>query len=639
MKTALKGYQVLGTSFMRRRENAIEHPQGGLMADQMGLGKTLMMLANIVNGQPPAGQHPRTTLLVASPALLSQWSKEIEQHTDCGLKVMRYSSGARIDSNHADKILKAHDIVLTTYSEVMRSYPKNEPPIEHQTAEQKIAWWKEQYENERGLLHRTFFLRIVLDEAQAIKNHQARTSIACRALMAQHKWALSGTPILNSLSELYPYFKFLGVPHTGSFKIFKHNYCDSGNAENTERLLVRLSQFMIRRTHADEMFGAPILKLPQADQSTYYCEFNSVERCIYDIVENRFAKRINVWAKGGDLDKSYNNALVMLLRLRQLAAHVLMLQFVMQDLLELEDIERIREVVNNQAADGNTRRGRTIIAVRKQLDKVSADQKKKSAAIAAAKAAAKAAGRKYEEEDISSDDEAADEDVEEPAELAASLEAAAAYSGTGGDFGKEYNFKPFLGSLRSGEVWEKVKKKARCGYCGKQPREAWMTSCGHLICGRPCMEESNLEAAEQEKNYAPCKACGLTPTYIHILEANGDDSPEPVAQGTRSKAAKQKEKQRKRRAHDDLAEDWLASLGNDVLPSAKTIAVKAQIMNWTKENPHVKIIVYTQFLAMSVQVTTRWQLQLTKQQDSYLSQDLPERRLASRTGQWLPLPR
>ena len=223
---------------------------------------------------------------------------------------MRYGAGTRIDSNHAYAILADHDIILTSYTEIMKSYPKNEPPIECQTAEQKMAWWKEVYRKERGVLHRMLFLRVVLDEAQAIKNHLGRTSIACRALMAEHKWALSGTPILNSLTELYPYFKFLGVPHTGSFKIFKHNYCDTKDTENTERLLSRLSQFMIRRTHADEMFGAPILKLPQADQTTYTCEFNSVERCIYDVVYRRFARNINMWAKKGTLEKSYSNALV-----------------------------------------------------------------------------------------------------------------------------------------------------------------------------------------------------------------------------------------------------------------------------------------------------------------------------------------
>jgi SNF2 family DNA or RNA helicase len=265
----------------------------------------------MVNGRPVKNHKgPKTTLIIASPALLTQWKSEVEVHTNVNMKIMRYGAGTRLDSTNADQILAGHDVVLTTYTEIMRSYPKNEPPIECQTAEQKIAWWKEVFKTQRGPLHRMMFLRIVLDEAQAIKNHMSRTSIACRALIAEHKWALSGTPILNSLTELYPYFKFLGVPHTGSFKIFKHNYCDSKNGENTERLLVRLSQFMLRRTHADKLFGAPILKLPQAEQSTYWCNFNPVEKQIYEIVRGRFAKRINMWAQNGTLEKSYSNALV-----------------------------------------------------------------------------------------------------------------------------------------------------------------------------------------------------------------------------------------------------------------------------------------------------------------------------------------
>lgn len=205
-----------------------------------------------MNGRRHKGEKgPKTTLLVAGQNLLNQWAKEIDTHTDGSLTVMKYSSGNRLDSNICMEVLQKHDIILTTYTEIMRSYPKNEPPIECQTAEEKIAWWKEVYENDRGVLHRMLFQRIVLDEAQAIKNHTSRTSIACRALMAEHRWALSGTPILNALTELYPYFKFLNVPHTGSFKIFKNNYCDASDVENTERLLVRLSQFMIRRTHAE----------------------------------------------------------------------------------------------------------------------------------------------------------------------------------------------------------------------------------------------------------------------------------------------------------------------------------------------------------------------------------------------------
>ncbi|KAF2855647.1 hypothetical protein T440DRAFT_159458 [Plenodomus tracheiphilus IPT5] len=605
MRTNLKHYQILGSAFMRRRENAMDEPRGGLLADQMGLGKTLMMLANIVNGQPARGHHgPKTTLIVASPALLSQWKSEIEQHTDKGFKIMRYGAGNRLDSTNAYDILGAHDIILTSYTEVMRSYPKNEPPIICQTAEQKIEWWKDVYEKQRGVLHRMRFLRIVLDEAQAIKNHMGRTSIACRALMATHKWALSGTPILNSLTELYPYFKFLGVPHTGSFKIFKHNYCDTTDPENTERLLVRLSQFMLRRTHEDEMFGTRILKLPQADQDTYWCEFNPVERCIYDIVQARFTKRINMWSQQGELENSYSNALVMLLRLRQLTSHVLMLQFVMRDLLEREDIERIKEITKDHSADTTTQSGRTILAIRKQLDQHAAMARKKRLAAEKAKAEAKAAGRYYRENSVPEEEEEREEEEDDRAvddEEPAPLDGETSHQGrqryaSGNDFGKNYNFKPFLRSLETGESWEKAKKKSRCSWCSKEPRNPWMTSCGHLICNG-CLGDSNLEAAEQEKTRAPCKACGITPSYMHPCDPDDVDRPEAVAQGTRSQA-KKKKSQQARVEQEDIATEWLASQSDEILPSAKTIAVKAQIINWTKKNPHVKIIVYTQFLAM-----------------------------------------
>lgn len=290
----------------------------------------------------------------------------------------------------------------------------------------------------------------------------------------------------------------------------------------------------------------------------------------------------------------------MLLRLRQLTGHVLMLQFVMRDLLEREDIERIKKVVNDQAAESSSRRGQTILAVRKQLDKLAVDQKKRSLATAAAKAAARAGGQAKTDEDIERlvEEESGDvvgdgEVVTEPTQQEIS-----GHGSAGGQFGREYNFKPYLNSLKTGESWEKVKKNAKCAYCHGRPKEPYMTSCGHLICSDPCLTSADLEAAEEGKEHAACRACGVTPIYIHQCDPEEDDYLEPVAQGTRAQAKTKKAKERNRVRHEDIKEDWLASIGDEVLPSAKTIAVKAQIINWTKENPGVKIIIYSQFLAM-----------------------------------------
>jgi len=157
----------------------------------------------------------------------------------------------------------------------MRSYPKAEVPLELQTAAEKHAWWTEYRKKHQGVLHDVHFHRVVLDEAQAIKNYKSYTSIACRALMGEHKWALSGTPIQNGTEELYPYFKFLRVPNTGSFRVFKENFCGKDRVK-IQRLATFLSKFMIRRTHLDRLFGAPLVQLPKTSEHMHLCTFNDV---------------------------------------------------------------------------------------------------------------------------------------------------------------------------------------------------------------------------------------------------------------------------------------------------------------------------------------------------------------------------
>lgn len=112
---------------------------------------------------------------------------------------MKYGVGSRLVTNNTVESLQRSNVVITTYSEVLRSYPKKEPPEEYVTDEQREQWWAKYLEEKKGPLHRIFWYRVVLDEAQAIKGRYSRTSIACRALSARHRWALSGTPIQNSV--------------------------------------------------------------------------------------------------------------------------------------------------------------------------------------------------------------------------------------------------------------------------------------------------------------------------------------------------------------------------------------------------------------------------------------------------------
>ena len=298
---------------MHENETGTIEPLGGLQADVMGLGKTVMMIATIL-ANPPGPNDSKCTLIVCTPSLLAQWMDEIEKHVEKGVfpQIIRYqaSTSEVTFGRNIETALKNANIILTSYQEVVKSYPRYRPPKHLKTAEQVQSWWEPILLKQRGLLHKIHFFRVVLDEAQAIKNHKSYTSVACRALMAKHRWALSGTPIHNSVEELYPYFKFLRVKFTGDFDSFKTNFCDSNNSDSVRRLHTFLKRFMIRRTYKSKFLGAPIVTLPKNTQHTRIIEFNCVERAIYETVKHRYIEIINEDLRAGTLEKSYTHVLV-----------------------------------------------------------------------------------------------------------------------------------------------------------------------------------------------------------------------------------------------------------------------------------------------------------------------------------------
>lgn len=111
--------------------------------------------------------------------------------------------------------------------------------------------------------------------------------------MAKHRWAISGTPLHNRLDELFPYFKFLRVRHTGSIGVFRQNFCLKDSDVCNKRLHSFLDGVMIRRTHQDSLLGAPLIKLPKNTQETVRLQFNNVERNIYETVRSWYIHAIN----------------------------------------------------------------------------------------------------------------------------------------------------------------------------------------------------------------------------------------------------------------------------------------------------------------------------------------------------------
>lgn len=205
MITPLKNYQLINCGWMRSRENGTDEPKGGIVADQMGLGKTVTCLANIVNGRPLKSYHAflrrdsHTTLIIVPSSLLGQWQSEIGKHTKKEIKRNNFGLGKSMvfkDSMSKDwrfENFAGFDVILTTYYDVRRSWPDCKYP-EGLSEQQRNDFWLENFYNKRGPLHRYKFLRVVLDEGHQIANPETQVSKACYNLIADHKWILTGTP-------------------------------------------------------------------------------------------------------------------------------------------------------------------------------------------------------------------------------------------------------------------------------------------------------------------------------------------------------------------------------------------------------------------------------------------------------------
>lgn len=203
-------HQKLGLSWMKTMEES--EKKGGILADDMGLGKTIQAIALMVS-RPSTNTERRPTLIIAPVSLMQQWKREIERM----LRPGRYQLSVYILHGGSQKRgacysdLKGYDVVLTTYgtlaSELKR---KEEYEKEEQTgrnAAQSLA-----------SIHRLPVLgtsskwhRVILDEAQCIKNRNTKSAQAACCLNATYRWCMSGTPMMNNVEELHSLLKFLRI--------------------------------------------------------------------------------------------------------------------------------------------------------------------------------------------------------------------------------------------------------------------------------------------------------------------------------------------------------------------------------------------------------------------------------------------
>ena len=192
----LKSFQLEGLSWMTRQEKS--RWKGGLLGDEMGMGKTIQAVSLIMSDYP--AKNP--TLVVVPPVALMQWQSEISVYTDGKLKVLIY----HVSANPKCKLLTPKDI--RKYNIIMVSYAG----LESMYRKENKGWNRQDgIVKEDSILHSIKYHRLILDEAHSIKSRTTSVAKACFALKADYKWCLSGTPVQNRIGEFFSLLRFLEV--------------------------------------------------------------------------------------------------------------------------------------------------------------------------------------------------------------------------------------------------------------------------------------------------------------------------------------------------------------------------------------------------------------------------------------------
>lgn len=249
LQAELRDYQHTGLNWLNFLQ---EYQWGGILADDMGLGKTLQMIALIC--KVVETNKKAKVLVIAPTTLLFNWRNELEKfapHLDYYIQ-----HGYRYDN--PDELSK-HQVILTSYGLVV---------------------------NDLDLLRSIEFDLIIADESQAIKNTQSLRYKAITKLQGKIKMAMTGTPIENSLAELFAQMNFVNPGFFHSFNSFRENYLSplkNGNREILQELQQKIKPFVLRRTKQE------VLKeLPDKTEEYLYCVMSLVQRKIYDAYRNEY---------------------------------------------------------------------------------------------------------------------------------------------------------------------------------------------------------------------------------------------------------------------------------------------------------------------------------------------------------------
>ncbi|SFV60641.1 SWF/SNF family helicase [hydrothermal vent metagenome] len=276
----LRDYQKHGVKWMKY---LYDNKFGGCLADDMGLGKTVQAIT-LLSYIYPKSKTP--SLIVMPRSLLSNWQNELDKFNP-NLTYYRYHGTDR-DS----KELKKHNIIFTTYAIVRNDIKK---------------------------LKEVKFDTIILDESQNIKNMDSKISKAVMLLEGEHKFALSGTPIENSLSELYSLFRFINAGMFSTTGTFKQDYAvpiQTDSNEDVARVLrAKISPFLLRRLKSDVL-----TELPAKQEQVIYVDMDSSHKKFYEQKKDYYKKMLDTQIATHGINSSKFIILQAFNELRQIAS-------------------------------------------------------------------------------------------------------------------------------------------------------------------------------------------------------------------------------------------------------------------------------------------------------------------------------
>lgn len=304
----LRSYQQEGLNWLQFLR---EYNLAGILADDMGLGKTVQILAHIAT-EKAEQRLDIPVLVIAATSLMVNWKMETLRFVPSLKVLVLHGSNRRTRFQE----IKEYDLILTTYPLLLRD------------KDELLAF---EYHT------------LILDEAQNIKNANAKITQIVNQIKAKHRICMTGTPLENHLGELWSLFNFLVPGYLGSQKqfgnLFRIPIEKNGDVKRSTTLMRRIKPFILRRTKQQV-----VTELPPKTEIVRMVELEGAQRDLYETIRSAMYTRVKEALSNKGMDKSHIIVLDALLKLRQVCCDPSLLK--MEAAKSINESAKLRELIN-----------------------------------------------------------------------------------------------------------------------------------------------------------------------------------------------------------------------------------------------------------------------------------------------------